>query len=225
MGKIAPSILSADFNRLGEEVKAVERAGADYIHIDVMDGHYVPNITVGPMIVRAVKRVTGLPLDVHLMVSEPDRYVDAFCEAGATILTIHAEAAMHLHRTIQYIRSKGVKPSVSLNPSTPLDVLDYVLGDLDMVLLMTVNPGFEGQEFIKAVVPKVRRLRAMVKDRGLKTDIEVDGGIKLETIGKVSAAGANVFVAGSAIFYSRDYAETIRLMRERIVEESPGAID
>lgn len=213
MGKIAPSILSADFTRLGEEVKAVERAGADYIHIDVMDGHYVPNLTVGPLIVKAVRRITDLPLDVHLMIMEPDRYIGAFSEAGATILTVHAEASTHLHRTIQHIRKSGVRPGVSLNPSTPLTPLEYVLEDIDMVLLMTVNPGFEAQEFIRAVVPKVRRLREMVQERKLPVDIEVDGGINLETIGEVSAAGANVFVAGSAIFYSSDYAETIRLMR------------
>jgi ribulose-phosphate 3-epimerase len=216
MGKIAPSILSADFTRLGEEVKAVERAGADYIHVDVMDGHFVPNITVGPMIVKAVRRMTELPLDVHLMISDPDSYIGDFAEAGATILTVHPETLNHLHSTIRHIREKGVKPSVSLNPATSLDALKYVLDDLDMVLLMTVNPGFEKQEFIPEVIPKIERLREMIDKKGLEIDIEVDGGINPETIGRASSAGANVFVAGSAIFYSEDYEKTIRLMRERM---------
>jgi len=216
MGKIAPSILSADFTRLKEEVRDVEKAGADYIHIDVMDGHFVPNITVGPMIVKAVRRITPLPLDVHLMISDPDSFIDEFARAGANILTVHAETLNHLHRTIQHIRDKGVKPSVSLNPATSLDALEYILDDLDMVLLMTVNPGFEGQEFIAEVIPKIERLRDMVERRGLRTDIEVDGGIGPGNISVVSSAGANVFVAGSAIFYSEDYEKTIRLMRERM---------
>jgi len=216
MGKIAPSVLSADFSRLGEEIKAVEKAGADYIHIDVMDGHFVPNITIGPMIVKAIRRITDLPLDVHLMISHPDMFVDDFAEAGATIISVHAETLMHLHRTVQYIRHKGVRPSVSLNPATSLDVLEYVLEDLDMVVLMTVNPGFEGQKFIPEVIPKVKRLREMADKRGLDIEIEVDGGISPETIGRVSSAGANVFVAGSAIFYTKDYARTIQLMREEI---------
>jgi len=216
MGKIAPSILSADFTRLGEEIKAVEKAGADYIHIDVMDGHFVPNITIGPMIVRAIRRITELPLDVHLMISQPDMFIDEFAEAGANIISVHAETLIHLHRTIQYIRDKGVRPAVSLNPATPLDILEYILEDLDMVLLMTVNPGFENQEFIPEVIPKVKQLREMVEKTGLDIDIEVDGGINSETIGHVSSAGANVFVAGSAIFYTKDYPQTIRLMRERM---------
>ena len=216
MGKIAPSILSADFTRLGEEIKAVEKAGADYIHIDVMDGHFVPNITIGPMIVKAARRVTNLPLDVHLMISEPDRFIDDFAAAGSSIITVHAETSNHLHRTIQHIRDKGVSASVSLNPATHLDVLEYILEDLDMVLLMTVNPGFEGQEFISRVIPKVKQLREMIVKKDLDIDIEVDGGIGPETISLVSSAGANVFVAGSAIFYSKDYEKTIRLMRERM---------
>ena len=214
MGKIAPSILSADFTRLGEEVRAVEKAGADYIHIDVMDGHFVPNITIGPLVVKAVRRVTKLPLDVHLMISDPDIFIDEFSEAGADILTVHPETVNHLHRTIQHIRDKGVKPSVSLNPATTLDCLEYVLDDLDMVLLMTVNPGFEAQKFIPGVVPKIERLRERIEKRGLNVEIEVDGGIAPSTIGQVSSAGADVFVAGSAIFYSEDYEKTIRLMRE-----------
>lgn len=216
MGKIAPSILSADFTRLGEEIKAVEQGGADYIHIDVMDGHFVPNITIGPMIVKAVKRVTELPLDVHLMISHPDAYIQNFAEAGASIITVHAETVDHLHRTIQLIRDKGVKPSVALNPATPLGVLEYVLDELDMVLLMSVNPGFEAQKFIPGVIPKIKKLREMVSNLGLDLEIEVDGGIDPENIGRVSSAGADVFVAGSAIYYSKDYAKTIRLMRERM---------
>jgi len=216
MKKIAPSILSADFSRLGEEVKAVEKAGADYIHIDVMDGHFVPNITIGPMIVEAVKRTTGLPLDVHLMISDPDRYIDEFVEAGATLITVHAETVNHLHRTIQYIREKGAAPGVALNPATPWEMLEYVLGDLDMVLLMTVNPGFGGQRFIPQVLPKIEKLRSRIDDGDLDVDIEVDGGIGPDTIGRVSAAGADIFVAGSAIFGSGSYKETIRLMRERM---------
>ena len=216
MGKIAPSILSADFTRLGQEIKDVEKAGADYIHIDVMDGHFVPNITIGSMIVKAVRGITDLTLDVHLMISDPDMFIDEFAGAGADIITVHAEPLNHLHRTIQHIRAKGVRPGVSLNPATPLDVLEYVLDDLDMVLLMTVNPGFEGQKFIRDVIPKIEKLSEIIQKRGLNTDIEVDGGINLETISLASSAGANVFVAGSAVFYSEDYEKTIRLMRERM---------
>jgi len=216
MGKISPSILSADFTRLGEEIRAVERAGADYIHIDVMDGHFVPNITIGPMIVKAVRRVTDLPLDVHLMISDPDSFIDDFAKAGATIITVHAEAVHHLHRTIQHIRNKGVKPGVVLNPATPLDILEYVIEDLDIVLLMTVNPGFEAQEFIPEVLPKIKRLRETVNRKNLDMEIEVDGGISPDTVGRASSAGANVFVAGSAIFYSENYARTIQLMRDRM---------
>jgi ribulose-phosphate 3-epimerase len=218
MGKIAPSILSADFTRLGEEIKDVEKAGADYIHIDVMDGHFVPNITIGPMIVKAARRVTDLPLDVHLMISEPDYFIEDFARAGANIITVHAEALNHLHRTIHLIRDKGVRPGVVLNPATPLGVVEYVLDQLDMVVLMTVNPGFEAQKFIPEVIPKIRKLRKMVNDLNLSLEIEVDGGIDPETIGQVSSAGADVFVAGSAIYYSKDYKETIRLMRERMSE-------
>jgi len=218
MGKISPSILSADFTRLGEEIKAVERAGADYIHIDVMDGHFVPNITIGPMIVEVAKRVTDLPLDVHLMISNPDSFIDEFAEAGADILTVHAETVNHLHRTIQYIKDKGVGPGVCLNPATPLDILEYILDGLDMVMLMTVNPGFGGQKFIPEVIPKIRLLREMIDKKGLNTEIEVDGGIGPDTVHQVASAGANVFVAGSAIFYSEDYEKTIRLMRERMSE-------
>jgi ribulose-phosphate 3-epimerase len=214
--KIAPSILSADFTRLGEEIRAVEKEGADYIHVDVMDGRFVPNITIGPLIVRAVRRATRLPLDVHLMIEEPDRFIQAFAEAGADILTIHPEAAVHLHRSLQFIRKAGARPAVALNPATPPEAIEFVLEDVDMVLVMTVNPGFEAQAFIPGMLPKVERVRNMIDRRGLRVDIEVDGGISPETIAAVSAAGANVFVAGSAIFYSEDYGQTIRLMRERI---------
>jgi len=216
MGKISPSILSADFTKLGEEVRAVEQAGADYIHIDVMDGHFVPNITIGPMVVKAVRKVTNLPLDVHLMISDPDRFAEDFVKAGADLITVHSEAVTHLHRSIQLIRKLGARPSVSLNPATPLAMIEYVLQDLDMVLVMTVNPGFEAQAFIKEMIPKIEGLRSMIEERGLHVDIEVDGGIGPDTIGAVASAGANVFVAGSAIFYSEDYARTIRTMRERM---------
>ncbi len=213
--KIAPSILSADFTRLYEEIKKVEEAGADYIHIDVMDGHFVPNITFGPLIVKAVRKITNLPLDVHLMITDPDKYIDQFSEAGADIITIHAEASIHLHRSIQNIKSKGKRVGVSLNPATPLDVLKYILDELDLILIMTVNPGFEAQRFIPSVVPKIGELRKEIERRGIECEIEVDGGINIDTIGIVSAAGADVFVAGSAIFYSKDYKETIKKMREK----------
>jgi ribulose-phosphate 3-epimerase len=215
MKKIAPSILSADFTRLYDEIKAVEKAGADYIHIDVMDGHFVPNITFGPLIVKAVRRITSLPLDVHLMISDPDRYISAFADAGADIITFHAEASVHIHRTVQNIKKRGKKVGISLNPATSLSVLEYVLEDLDLVLLMTVNPGFEAQMFISSVLPKIRKLREQVDAKGLKCEIEVDGGINLDTIEMVSSAGADVFVAGSAIFYSDDYEATIKKMREK----------
>lgn len=218
MGKIAPSILSADFTRLGEEVRAVEKAGADYIHVDVMDGHFVPNITIGPMIVQAVRRITQLPLDVHLMILDPDQFIDDFIKAGADIITVHAEAVNHLHRSVQLIRKNGARPAVSLNPATPLQMIEYVLDDVEMVLLMTVNPGFGGQAFIPEVVPKIKRLKEMIEKRGLNIEIEVDGGINPSTIHLVSSAGADVFVAGSAIFYSDDYAQTMQLMRESMVE-------
>lgn len=218
MGKIAPSILSADFAILGDEVRAVEKAGADYIHVDVMDGHFVPNITIGPLVVEAVRPVTSLPLDVHLMIDNPDLYIDDFAKAGSDIITVHAEAGNHLHRSIQLIRDSGCRPSVSLNPATPLDVIEYVLDDLDMVLIMTVNPGFGGQKFIPAVLPKIEKLRGIILKRGLETDIQVDGGVNAETIGDVSSAGANIFVAGSAIFNTDDYNEAIRVLRDGIVE-------
>ncbi|MEW5743582.1 MAG: ribulose-phosphate 3-epimerase [Myxococcota bacterium] len=212
--KIAPSILSADFGRLAEEVRAVEAAGADYIHVDVMDGRFVPNLTIGPLVVEAVKRATSLPLDVHLMIVEPEKYVADFVKAGADLLTVHQEACPHLHRTLQQIRVAGAKPSVVLNPSTPLSAIEEVLGEVHQVLLMSVNPGFGGQSFIASTVDKVRRLRAMLNERGLSSvDIEVDGGINAATAKQVVAAGATVLVAGNAIFKTGDYRAAIDSLR------------
>jgi ribulose-phosphate 3-epimerase len=216
MGKIAPSILSADFTKLGEEIKAVEKAGADYIHIDVMDGHFVPNITVGPMIVRAAQKATDLPLDVHLMIENPELYIDDFVRAGSDLITVHAETATHLHRLLDVIRDAGLKAGAALNPSTPLGSIEYVLGQLDMVVLMTVNPGFGGQSFIPEILPKIRELKKMIIQRGMDLDIEVDGGINVKNIGQAAQAGANIFVAGNAIFSSTNYAETISMMRKEI---------
>lgn len=216
MRKIAPSILSADFSRLGEEVRAVQKAGADLIHIDVMDGHFVPNITIGPLVVEAVRKVTTLPLDVHLMISNPDQYIEDFAGVGSDIITVHVEACIHLNRTIDLIKKRGVKAGVVLNPATPLSVLDYVLEEVDMVLLMSVNPGFGGQFFIPSVVHKISRLRELIEAHSLPVEIEVDGGINLETASMVARAGADIFVAGSAIFASGDYAQTIHALRQMI---------
>ncbi|HIJ82563.1 MAG TPA: ribulose-phosphate 3-epimerase [Desulfuromonadales bacterium] len=218
MKKIAPSILSADFSRLGDEIRAVEAGGADYIHVDVMDGHFVPNITIGPLIVSAVRKVTSLPLDVHLMIENPDRYIPDFAEAGADIIVVHAEAVNHLHRSVQLIKSLGKKAGVSLNPATPLNVLDYILAELDLVLLMTVNPGFGGQGFIEACLPKIHSLRAMLDRRGSEAELEVDGGVKASNIARIAHAGADVFVAGSAVFGSSDYAATIADMKKQAKE-------
>ncbi len=218
MKKIAPSILSADFARLGDEVRTVAAAGADYIHIDVMDGHFVPNITIGPLVVEAVRRVTDLPLDVHLMIENPDRYIPDFAKAGSDIIVVHAEATHHLHRTVQLIKSFGKKAGVSLNPATPLNVLEYLLEELDLVLLMTVNPGFGGQSFIEACLPKIHALRGMLDKRGLETELEVDGGVKTDNIDRIAHAGADVFVAGSAVFGSPDYAATIAELKRRAKE-------
>ncbi|MDP3152833.1 MAG: ribulose-phosphate 3-epimerase [Archangium sp.] len=211
--RIAPSILSADFGRLHDEVKALETAGADYVHVDVMDGRFVPNITIGPLVVEAVKRATTLPLDVHLMIVEPEKYIDDFVKAGASIITVHQETCAHLHRTLQQIRAAGAKPSVVLNPSTSLSTLEEVLSEVSQVLLMSVNPGFGGQAFIPATVDKVRRLRAMIDARGLQVDIEVDGGINPVTAKQVVAAGANVLVAGNAVFKTPDYKAAIAALR------------
>lgn len=212
--KIAPSILSADFGRLADEVRAVEAAGADYVHVDVMDGRFVPNLTIGPLVVEAVKRATRLPLDVHLMIVEPERYVGDFVKAGADIVTVHQEACPHLHRTLQQIRLAGAKPSVVVNPSTPLSAIEEVLGYVAQVLLMSVNPGFGGQSFIASTVDKVRRLRGLLDARGLHgVDIEVDGGINAETAKQVVQAGATVLVAGNAVFRSKDYRAAIAALR------------
>ncbi len=218
MKKLAPSILSADFSRLGEEVAAATAAGADYIHVDVMDGHFVPNITIGPLVVEAVRRSTKLPLDVHLMISQPDLYLQDFIEAGADIIGVHVEILPHLHRTIERIKELGAKASVTLNPATPLVTVDHILNQVDQVLIMTVNPGFGGQKFIEAVIPKIRSLRRIIDERGLAVELEVDGGINAETIGAVARAGADVFVTGSAVFSTPDYGETLRLLREKIKE-------
>ena len=218
MKKIAPSILSADFSRLGDEIRAIEAAGADYVHIDVMDGRFVPNITIGPLIVEAARRVTTLPLDVHLMIVDPDRYIPDFAKAGSDIIVVHAEATNHLHRTVQLIKSLGKKAGVSLNPATPLSVLDYVMEELDLILLMTVNPGFGGQSFIEACIPKIQALRATMDRRGIEAELEVDGGVKIDNIARIAHAGADVFVAGSAVFNTPDYAATIAELKKRAKE-------
>ncbi|MCM3315770.1 ribulose-phosphate 3-epimerase [Rummeliibacillus stabekisii] len=204
MIKIAPSILAADFSKLAEEVKAVEEAGAKLIHIDVMDGHFVPNITMGSIVVDALRPVTNLPLDVHLMIENPDQYIEEFVKAGADYITVHVEACRHLHRTIQLIRSLGAKPGVVLNPHTPVETIQHVLEDIDLVLLMTVNPGFGGQKFIDSVVPKIETLAGMIKEKNLNVEIEIDGGINAETIKPCAQAGASIFVAGSAIYGQED---------------------
>ncbi len=211
---IAPSILSADFSRLGEEVREAEQAGADFIHVDVMDGHFVPNLTLGPLVVQAIRPVTKLPLDVHLMIENPDAYIPAFAKAGADYITVHAEACTHLHRTLGFIRENGVKPGVVLNPATPLAAIEYVLDQVEMVLLMTVNPGFGGQKYIPAVTGKIKALRGMLDARGLTSVlIEVDGGVNAETARMVAEAGAQVLVAGNAVFGEQDRAEAIRSIR------------
>jgi ribulose-phosphate 3-epimerase len=213
MVKIAPSILSADFARLGEEIKDVEAGGADYIHVDVMDGHYVPNITIGPLVVEAIRPITHLPLDVHLMIEQPDQYIEAFARAGANYITVHVEACTHLHRTIQLIKSYGVKAGVVLNPATPAEMVKPILEDVDMVLLMTVNPGFGGQNFISSVLPKITAIRQWADEKGQDLEIEVDGGVNEETAQLCVEAGANVLVAGSAVFNQKDRAKAIAALR------------
>lgn len=213
---IAPSLLSADFGRLAEEIGAVEKAGADLLHVDVMDGRFVPNITIGPPVVAAIKRCAKVPLDVHLMIVEPERYIEAFADAGADVLTVHAEATPHLQRAVARVRELGKKAGVSLNPSTSLSAIEWVLTDIDMVLLMSVNPGFGGQEYLPSMTGKIELLRSQLLRSGLSVDIEVDGGIKTDNVAGVVRAGANVIVSGSGIFKTKDYGKTISEMRENI---------
>ncbi|HSH25145.1 MAG TPA: ribulose-phosphate 3-epimerase [Massilibacterium sp.] len=213
MIKIAPSILSADFSKLGEEIKEVEQGGADYIHVDVMDGHFVPNITIGPLIVKSIRPITNLPLDVHLMIANPDQYIPEFAKAGADIISVHVEACPHLHRTIHLIKEQGKKAGVVLNPATPVETIQHILHDVDLVLLMTVNPGFGGQSFIPSVLPKIKQIRQMVDDLGLPIEIEVDGGVNQDTAKQCIEAGANVLVAGSAIYNKENRKEAIQQIR------------
>ncbi len=219
MKLIAPSILSADFSILGDEIRAVEDAGADWIHVDVMDGHFVPNISMGPLVVEAVKKVTKLPIDVHLMIQNPDLFINDFAGAGATHICVQAETCVHLNRTIQLIRENAnVRAGVALNPSTPLSALEWVLEDIDYILIMSVNPGFGGQKFIENSLQKIQTLRQVITDGGYSTLIQIDGGVNKSNIGKIAAAGADVFVAGSAIYQSANYKETIAQFRNLIAE-------
>jgi ribulose-phosphate 3-epimerase len=222
MKYIAPSILSADFSRLGEEIKAVEAAGADWIHVDVMDGHFVPNITMGPLVVKAVRKVTHLPLDVHLMIEAPERFIPEFAQAGASLISVQVEACPHLHRIIHLIRECGCRPGAVLNPATPASALEWILEDLDLITLMSVNPGFGGQKFIQSALRKTRDLRSWIRSQNLSTLIEIDGGVNEKTIAEISEAGADVFVAGSAIFGSPDYRKTISALKQLIGRHPVG---
>ncbi|MBI4681896.1 MAG: ribulose-phosphate 3-epimerase [Nitrospirae bacterium] len=215
MVKIAPSILSADFSRLGEEIIAAERAGADLVHIDVMDGHFVPNITIGPLVVMAVKKVASIPLDVHLMIEDPDKYIKDFADSGADIITVHEEACKHLHRTIQNIKECGVKAAVSINPATPVSNIEVILPYVDMVLIMSVNPGFGGQKFIPEALTKIKRLKDLINENNYKAEIEVDGGVNIDNVAEVVKAGADIIVMGSAFYNSKNYADTAKIVRER----------
>ena len=215
--KISPSILSADFTRLAEQVGEADEAGVDYIHVDVMDGHFVPNITIGPLIVKALRGVTNIPLDVHLMIENPEFYIEDFSKAGADIITVHQEATPHLHRTIQQIHDLGIKAGVSINPSTSVRTLDEIISDVDLILVMSVNPGFGGQSYIHSCTNKIRKVREMLDDRGVSADLEVDGGVNVDTVNEVISAGANAFVAGSAIFNDKNsVAENVSALREKI---------
>jgi ribulose-phosphate 3-epimerase len=213
--RIAPSILASDFSRLGEEIRAVEAAGADWIHIDVMDGHFVPNLTIGPGIVEAVRRCTDLPLDVHLMIETPDRYVGDFASAGADTIGVHVEACPHLHRSIQTIKEAGVRACAVINPATPASTVEPILAEVDQVLVMTVNPGFGGQRFIRSALSAVKQIRGWIQERDLDVDVEVDGGITTDTIGEAAQAGANAFVAGTAVFGTDDYKAAMDALRQR----------
>ena len=214
MVKIAPSILSADFLKLEEEIRETENAGADMLHIDIMDGHFVPNITIGPFIVESIRNITSLPLDVHLMIENPDTYIRDFIKAGADFLTVHYEATVHLHRTVQQIKEHGVKAGVSLNPATPLWSIEHILPDIDMALLMSVNPGFGGQKFISQAIDKINMLKQIIREKGLTTLIEVDGGVKLDNALDIAHAGADILVMGSAFYHSKDYGSFIAQFRE-----------
>ncbi|MCK9230806.1 MAG: ribulose-phosphate 3-epimerase [Syntrophales bacterium] len=216
MTKIAPSILSADFARLGEEIAALESAGADFIHVDVMDGRFVPNLTIGPPIIRSLRKVTELPLDVHLMIEDPDRSLEDYISAGCDFITVHVEAAVHLHRTVESIRKGGCRPGVSLNPATSLSSVDHIIDDLDLLLLMTVNPGFGGQTFIETMLPKIAEARRLIDNRNPRVLLEVDGGVTADNIAAIAGAGADVLVTGSAVFNSGDYGVAIRLMRRNL---------
>lgn len=213
MAKIAPSILSANFLKLGEEIRAAEEAGADMLHIDIMDGRFVPNITIGPFIVEAIHTITSLPLDVHLMIEEPDKYLEDFIKAGADYLTVHYEASVHLHRTVHYIKENGIKAGVSLNPATPVWSLEHILPDMDMALIMSVDPGFGGQGFIQTATDKIKTLKRLISEKGLQTLIEVDGGVKLDNAPDIVSAGADILVMGSAFFHSNDYGTIVREFR------------
>jgi ribulose-phosphate 3-epimerase len=216
--KIAPSILSADFSRLGEEVRAVEQAGGDVIHVDVMDGHFVPNITIGPLVVQGLKKLTSLPLDVHLMIEEPGRYIEAFAQAGSDWITVHVEVCPHLKQMIKKIRQLNVRPGIVLKPATSLKTIYSVLGEIDLVLIMSVNPGFGGQSFIPSTLRKIERLRKIIDQNHYPLEIEVDGGIKIENIREVSRSGGNIFVVGTGFFKTKDYEETIRKLRQEVEE-------
>ena len=211
--KLAPSILSADFSNLLQDIKTVEKAGCEYLHIDVMDGHFVPNITIGPVVVNSLKGKCDMTFDVHLMIEQPENYIEAFAKAGADIITVHQEAATHLHRVIQLIKDQGLKAGVSLNPATPLETLEYVLKDLDMVLIMSVNPGFGGQKYIPAMTDKIRRLKKMIAEKGLSVDIQVDGGINPDNVAEIVEAGGDIIVAGSAIFNAPDVSQAVKNLR------------
>jgi len=216
MRKIAPSILSADGRRLGQEIAAVEAAGADWIHVDVMDGHFVPNLTIGPGLVASLRKATKLPLDVHLMIEDPDRYIDAFVQAGADWLTVHVEASIHLHRTVSLIRERGIRAGVSLNPATPLSLVEPILPEVDLLLIMSVNPGFGGQKFIEGTLPKIRQAKELIRATAPQVLLEVDGGVTVKNIRAIADAGADVLVAGAAIFGSNDYGATIGAMRDTL---------